>query len=36
MKTHAFHDVRDLGEGRLLRHMLLHRNECRFIDLGLV
>jgi len=34
--THCFYNIRYLGKGCLLRHMLLHRNQCRFVDLWLL
>ena len=34
--THAFSDIWNLGEGGLLSHVLLHRNQGRLIDLRLV
>jgi hypothetical protein len=30
---YSFDDIRDLRKGSLLRHMLLHGNECALVDL---
>ena len=34
--THAFYNIGNMGEGCLLGHMLLHRNEGRLVKSGLL
>ena len=34
--THAFYNIWNLGEGGLLGHVLLHSNEGRLVESGLL